>query len=277
MLREKIQHQIIEICTSLGLSAQTKYRGTGWRADVFIPIKERKYAFDIQPTHPSLKKALERQVKYVKDGVIGCWLFEKEPARQKPEMEGLPIFKLEFSDNRTFVSIKKRKILSLEDFVHDFIYNKIKFCHTLNPLPYVEICFLEMRCWKCGEINHIYYIAPFQSPCNITINENEVMYMSEKLEFHPFIVNKAQHYANLSKYLNLATVKTRYSHTVGNSYMSFGCCKCDSIFGAWYVQDAVMNSWYGDGIIDKFRFKVDLNLRLAIPHWCHPGEYDFCE
>lgn len=280
MLHEQVQHQILEICTSLGLPAQTEYRGNGWRADVFVPIEERKYAFEVQLSPQSLRKTQERQAKYIRDGVIGCWLFEKEPARQKVEMENLPIFKLENFENRIFVSLKKRKTILLEDFVHDFLYDKIKFCHTLNTLPYVEIYFLEMKCWKCGAINHIYYIAPFQSSCNTIIHYNEAMWVSNKLVFHPLIISKIQNYAASNNLLSLATVKPRYSHTLGDSYVSFGCNKCDSIFGDWYVQEAVMDSLYEDGvIIDKFKFKVDfdLNLRQDIPHWCHPGEHDFCE
>ncbi len=279
MLHEQVQHQILEICNSLGLSAKIEYRGNGWRADVFVSIDERKYAFEVQLSPLSLKKTQERQAKYIRDGVIGCWLFEKEPARQKAEMENLPIFKLENSDNRIFVSLKKRKIISLEDFVHDFLYDKIKFCHTLNPLPYVEVYFIEMKCWKCGAVNHIYYIAPLKSPCNTIINYNEAMWTSDKLVFHPFIINKIQDYANSVKHLKLATVKTRYSHTVGDSYMSFGCHKCDSIFGDFYVHEAIIDSWYGDGIIDKFKFKVDFDMKLRqeIPHWCHSGEHAFCE
>lgn len=279
MLHEKVQNQILKICNSLGLTAQTEYRGKGWRADVFVPIEDRKYAFEVQLSPQSLKKTQERQDKYIRDGVIGCWLFEKEPARQKSEMEDLPIFKLECAENRILVSLKKRKIISLEDFVHDFLYGKIKFCHTLNPLPYVEIYFLEMKCWKCGAINHIYYIAPFQSPCNTMINYDEAMWASNKLVSNPSILSKIQEYADSNKFLRLATMKQRFSYTVGGSYMSFGCHKCDSIFGDWHVQDAITESWDGDGIIDKFKFQVDfeLNLRQDIPHWCHPGEHDFCE
>jgi hypothetical protein len=40
-----------------------------------------------------------------------------------------------------------------------------------------------------------------------------------------------------------------------------------------------MKAWYGESIVDKLSFDVDfdLNLRMDIPHWCHPGEHDFCE
>ena len=61
--------------------------------------------------------------------------------------------------------------------------------------------------------------------------------------------------------------------------MSFGCTKCDSIFGDWYIYEATLEAWYGGGVVDKISFKVnsDLNLRLNVPHWCHPGENKFCE
>ncbi|MDE5612983.1 MAG: hypothetical protein K2I90_13335, partial [Odoribacter sp.] len=139
MLHEQVQHRILDICISMGLRAQTEYKGSDWRADIYVPIEERKYAFEVQLSPQSLKKTQERQAKYLRDDVVGCWLFENEPARQKTELEKLPIFKLEQIGNDIFVSLKKRKILSLDVFIHDFLYDKIKFCHTLNPLPYVEI------------------------------------------------------------------------------------------------------------------------------------------
>lgn len=281
MLHDQVKYQILEICTDMGLSAQAEYRGNGWRADIFVPTPNRKFAFEVQLSPQSLKKTQERQAKYIRDGVVGCWLFEKEPSRQKSELEDLPLFKLEQLDDNVMVSLKKRKIIPLDTFINDFLNNRIKFCHTLNPLPIVEIVFLEMRCWKCGAINHIYYIAPFQSPCNTIIDYNEAMWASEKLVFNPFILSNIKEYANASnaKGLSLASVKNRYSNTIGNSYMSFGCNKCDSIFGDWYVHEAVIDSWYGDGIVDRVKFNVDfdLNMRQDIPHWCHPGEHNFCE
>ncbi len=281
MLHKIVQQQIFDVCKAMGLQTQLEYRGKDWRADVFASNGQSQYAFEVQLSPQSLKKTQERQAKYIRDGIVGCWLFEKEPARQKVELEELPMFKLEQTKNGIIVSLKKRKTLPLDIFIYDFVNDKIRFCHTLNPLPYVEIFFLEMRCWKCGAKNHIYYIAPFRSPCNTLINFDEAMWASDKLAFHPAIVEKIQDYANIEegKHLQLAPVKTRYSHTVGDSYMSFGCYKCDSIFGDWFVREAVIESWDGNGIVDKLKFKIDfdLNLRQEIPHWCHPGEYDFCE
>jgi hypothetical protein len=61
--------------------------------------------------------------------------------------------------------------------------------------------------------------------------------------------------------------------------MSFGCSECDSIFGDWFVHEAVIETWYGDGVIDKMIIPTEdtsLDLQVEIPHWCHPGDCDFC-
>ncbi len=281
MLHDLVQQRILTICTSLGLQAKTEFSGKGWRADVFVSTQTQNYAFEIQLSPQTLKKTQERQAKYIRDGIIGCWLFEKEPAKQIKELENLPIFKIKQKDNDLFVSLKDRKTLPLDVFIHDFLFDKIKFCHTIKPLPYVEIHFLEMKCYKCGEINHIYYIAPFQSACNTIINHSESMWVSKKLSFHPDILKQIQTYTNSEqgKSIHLASIKERYSSTVQDSYMSFGCNNCDSLFGDFFVHEAIMDALYGYGIVDRYKFKVDfdLNLQQNIPHWCHPGESDFCE
>ena len=280
-LHEHAQNEIIDACKAIQIPAQLEYRGNGYRADVMAFVNEKKYAFEIQITQQTLKKTQERQEKYIHDGVIGCWLFEKEPARQNSELEYLPIFQLIEKQNGLFVSLKGRKILPISVFVQDFINGKIKFCHTLNPLPIINVQFVEMPCWKCGAINHIYFLTPFHSACNTEIFEGEGMWTDEKFSFHPEIVRKIQEYSHTEKgrNLHLATIKRRYSRAIEASYISFGCNKCDSIFGDWYVHEAEIDSWYGDGVVDTYSFNVDfdLNMRQDIPHWCHPGEHDFCE
>ena len=149
-LHELAQLQILEACNKLGLHAQMEYAGDGWRADVLVLNNGKKYAFEIQITPQSLKKTQERQEKYIKEDIVGCWLFEKEPARQSVELEDLPIFRLIEEGGFLFVSLKGRKTLPLEIFIKDFVNERIKFCHTLKPLPRVNVAFVEMPCWKCG-------------------------------------------------------------------------------------------------------------------------------
>jgi competence CoiA-like predicted nuclease len=109
-LHEKTQERILEACKAIGLQAEMEYRGKGWRADVFASNGNSKYAFEVQLSPQTLKRTQERQEKYIRDGIVGCWLFENEPARQRHELEGLPIFKLEDSVDDICITQRSKKI-----------------------------------------------------------------------------------------------------------------------------------------------------------------------
>lgn len=282
LLHQRAQKEILAACEAIGIPAQLEYRGKGYRSDVMAFNGSKKTAFEIQITRQTLGQTQKRQEKFINDGVTGCWLFEKEPSKQHEELEQLPIFQLIYDLNGLFVSLKGRKKLPISTFVQDFLNDKIKFCRTLNPIPIITVKFVEMKCWKCGTINHIYYLAPFHSACNTEIiRHDEQMWADAKFSMHPKIVQRIKEYTHTEegKKINLATIKQRFSRTIGASYKSFGCSKCDSIFGDWFVHEAMIDTWYGEGIADTYSFPVDfdLNMRQNIPHWCHPGEHNFCE
>lgn len=138
-----------------------------------------------------------------------------------------------------------------------------------------------MDCWKCKHKNHIYYIGDYISPCNAKIFIGDIeMWNSSKLIFASEIKDIVLEYAKSNENLNIITIKERYSHTVQGSYESFGCSKCDSIFGDWFVFVAMIDTWDGDGVIDKMiipKDKISIDLQVKIPHCCHSGEHDFCE
>lgn len=74
----RIQMQIISACERLGIDARQEYSGKGWRADVFIPNDTRPIAFEIQLSPQSLSKTLQRQSKYIRDEILGCWFLKTQ-------------------------------------------------------------------------------------------------------------------------------------------------------------------------------------------------------
>ena len=59
--------------------------------------------------------------------------------------------------------------------------------------------------------------------------------------------------------LNIGVIKNRYSNTVGDSYMSFGCPKCDAIYGYSYLLEAIINTMYEKHFyIDDIKIKVEI-------------------
>lgn len=275
---DNIKNQISKICNKLGYDVREEYKGKDWRADVLVLANGKKYAFEVQISKQNLERTQERQSKYIRDNIIGCWLFEKEP-KQRDELENLPLFKISNDENLT-VSLKDRKDIPLEIFISDFLNDRIKFCKTLDTQA-LEIRFLEMKCWKCGHLNHIYYVGDLISPCNAKILHGDIeMWQDEKFMFESEIVDEVNKYVKKSKILEMGEIKKRYSETVHTSYLSFGCSKCDSIFGDWFVHDTIIDSLYGDGVIDKIiilKKDLKMNVKMDLPHWCHPGDGDFCE
>lgn len=275
---DNVKHQISNICNKLGYDVREEFTFKDCRADVLVFANGIKYAFEVQITKQSIEKTLERQKKYLRDNIIGCWIFEKEP-RQQCELENLPLFRIT-NDDELSVSLKDRKTLPLEVFITDFIGGRIKFCQIIDAQA-LEIRFLEMKCWKCGHLNHIYYLGDLISPCNAkTLHGDIEMWQDNKVIFEPEITKEVLKYVEQSKILNIGEIKIRYSETTKSSYQSFGCSKCDSIFGDWYVNEAVIESIYGDGVIDKLiihKSNLKLKINNDLPHWCHPGNGRFCD
>lgn len=286
-IHDKIKAILATYCDEMGYDVSIEYRGQDWRADVMVSVNDTKYAFEIQNSPQTLKKTLERQSKYERDGVVGCWLFSYEKVRKSPqenqELENLPLFNVFIQNGEVWVSLKDRKTLLLRDFLYDFLNGRIKFCHKIKALPIADLNIIETECWKCHEIYHIYGLNQFRTACNTEVydHEKDQLWGNKELLFNPEVIAKVKEYA-LSKTdkINLSVIKERYSNTVGKSYMSFGCPKCDAILGDWYyMHDALFASAYGDGVVDRVELGLekDLNITQELPHWCHPGEHDFCE
>jgi len=280
-----IKAAIFASCNDLGLHAIQEYKGKDWRADVYVVNDSQKFALEIQTSPQSLKRTLERQDKYVRDGVVGCWLFEKSPSKLSDERPDLPLFYVTEQEGKSFsVSLSGRKELQLRDFLLSFLSGNMKFCDVARTVreQKVKLVFYEMECWKCKAMNHIYYVEPsFRSACNAVIHSHETLWGSDKNAHRPEIIALAREFIGTEqgKHIKLGEIKRRFSKTVQNSYMSFGCYSCDSIFGDWYVMEGELEIAYGSGQVASIERSIELdeNIELHIPHWCYPGELPFCD
>lgn len=286
-VHDKIKAIIATYCEEMGYDVSVEYRGLDWRADVMVIVNDKQYAFEIQNSPQTLKKTLERQSKYERDGVAGCWLFTYEKIRkthkENQELENLPLFNVSIHEGEVWVSLKDRKTLLLKDFLYDFLNGRIKFCHKIKALPIVDLNIIECDCWKCQTVYHIYGLNEFKTACNTEIydHEKDHMWGDKGILFNQELMDKVREYADAHKdKINLAIIKERFSRTIGKSYPSFGCPKCDAILGDWYYRDyTAFATAYGDGVVDRLEIhmETDLEITADLPHWCHPGDDDFCE
>lgn len=280
---EKIQMEIVSACRNIGIEAIQEYRGQDWRADVYIPNKGKPIAFEIQLSPQSLARTLERQEKYIRDGVIGCWLFEKPVPKLIEERPDLPVFYVQGNEESDLiVNLGDRRKVDLQVFLQNFIANNIQFntvARTKNQQT-IKLVFYEMNCWKCGEVNHLYFVdTPFYAACNALIKPDEALWESNSMEYRPEIIELAKKIVESRKDLGLklSQIKMRHSNTVGKSYTSFGCCSCDSIFGDFFVMEAKIEEMYGPKEL-SFQGQIELTetIQLPISHWCFPKNEHFC-
>jgi hypothetical protein len=280
----RIQMEIVSACRGLGIEAIQEHRGQGWRADVFVTTNEKPIAFEIQLSPQSLRKTLERQSKYIRDGITGCWFFENPASKLNEERPDLPLFYVEAPvDSSLQVNLGDRRKVDLNTFLQNFISDNIQFkpLAKTKTRQLVSLVFYEMQCWKCSELNHLFYVdTPFYSACNAKIKPGEALWESNSIEYRPEIIELAEKFIESRKDLNLklGQIKDRYSNTVKKSYTSFGCFKCDSIFGDFFVMEAKLDMMYGPKeLTHQGEIELRESFELNIPHWCFPGNKQFCD
>ncbi len=230
-----------------------------------------------------MSKTLERQSKYVTDGILGCWLFEKPISKLNTERPDLPVFYVEDKENSNLlVNLGDRRKIDLRTFLENFISNNIQFkpFANTNSTQTVRLKFYEMECWKCGELNHLFYVdTPFYSSCNAKIKPKEALWESNIIEYRPEIIELARKFIDNRKDLNLkmGQIKERFSNTVKKSYVSFGCYKCARIFGDFHVMEAKQEAMYDPNTIThEEEIILKETLEIKIPHWCFPDNGQFC-
>lgn len=280
-----IKRGVLAACARAGVDAKAEARGKGWRADVLAPTSGLPVAFEVQLSPQGLAKTIERQERYLRSGVAGCWLFleGKKLRNLNAERPDLPLFFVSQDGSGEFtVSLGDRRILSLELFTSEYVRGRIRFCSDAvsKPTQELQLLFYEMPCWNCGKVNHPYMLGrPFKASCNAVAHPQETLWGSSKSEYRPDVVFAAERFAaqHPGVPLSLPSVSVRYSKTVGHEYLSFGCRSCDSIFGDMYIMEAEMEIRYG-GAIAEGNVAVAMTdiFSKPIPHWCYPEEGSYC-
>lgn len=284
-LHKSLKAKILEAALADGLDAKAESSGSGWRADVAVRSDIGTIAFEVQKTPQSLAATIKRQMRYRASGVIGCWLFLNPVHHLNDERPDLPLFYVPAdSENGNLVSLGDRRAVTLDRFVPAFARGLVRFCNRAvsSWQQEVTITFYRMKCWNCGFENHPYFLDDsFTAACGARAHPDESLWSSNRSEVSPEIVEAVMEYVAMedSEGLIVPPVKERFSKTVGHSYLSFGCLRCDSIFGDWYLRDAELEAMYGYGVIASTKVNITLPKRTTVnlPHWCYPDTGDFCE
>lgn len=280
--------EVILGCKDAGWEALSEFIENDWIADVIAIKESKRIAFEIQWSNQTYERTIERQERYKRDNVRGCWLFRK-PAKQffewgetlKADNE-IPLFKIyETENNEIWVDFYGQKI-PIRKFIKSLLNREIKFCNymTANNSQEITISFFETFCWQCKSKQHVYFIQEFlESRCGQRIYIEKEMWGNENLKFAPQILKSIFEFLTTKEgeQIKLGKIKKRYSKTTNSSYMSFGCFKCDSIFGDWFLNTEIMEAKMSEMTIDISTNINISDIKEEHKHWCLSKEKNHCE
>lgn len=279
----RAKHEIVLACRSAGYEALTEVSGDGWRADVLACKGNVKIAFEVQWSPQTWEETQERQRKYKEAGIRGCWLFKRPPVQSRANND-VPLFKIEVTEEEAVVvfnpysyeewNARHNRRIDLTDFVIALLQGKIKFCDHLTSLPRqtVRMVFVEITCWKCAKPFHVYYVQDLVSGCGDNLEANC---------FDPQFVAIAIRLRSDERYSQIKTgyIKERYSKTINEKYVSFGCPHCDAIVGDFFLRHEILPEarYDEDEAPAIFEEEITLSSLVSAPvnHWCFPPDSKF--
>ncbi len=242
--KEDVVDTILSVCKDMDLPVETNVKKKTWKADVVVDYDKYKVAFNVYKCPPKVE---ETYLAMRKERICGCWLIlptidnKYSDANYLSPNKRHPCFPL-FKDGNISVLLRKGReentTLFLSDFISAIIQGKIKFTET-TKVKYVDVRFYKDKCWKCGRENDLYFVYKSISDNGIEIDEGIDT-------FAPALINGIRTFIKEHPERNiiLGQIKPRYSKTTRESYMSFGCAYCDSLFGKFFQDEDAMEWRY---------------------------------
>lgn len=238
MEKREVIKTILSVCKEMNLSVETKVKKQTWKADVVVDYGKYKVAFNIGKCPIKVSETYQAMRN---ERVCGCWLI-LDSERVSYTYEKLPCFPMYEDDGEVKVVLanvwEEEKSLLLSDFVSSIIQGKIRYVDS-TPIKYVDVRFYKKECWKCKRRSDVYFVYK-------TISEDGIEIEGGIDSLNPILVKGIQEYIRNHPERNfvLGQIKPRYSKTIDDTYMSFGCAYCDSLFGAHYQSDDFMEMIY---------------------------------
>ena len=296
----KAKHEITLACHAAGYDATTEVEGDGWRADVLATKDNVKIAFEVQWSRQTWEITQQRQQKFTEVGVRGCWFFKSPPEGYRAE-RNVPLFKLEVTDEDCAIIFnpqsyydwqeEEHRRIALGDFVMLLLTGKVKFCEriTAKPQQSVEIQFINLPCWQCGEFYDVYrVVSTFKTDCGQSLYYHMHLYNPDSdlnFAFHPEIQQALSQYAAENNSVELAKF-TKYRRKSSPMPLdAFQCPHCGALLGHKYLMEIYCSDKpdHLQIVMLQMQFRnpptileEDEHFGALHGHWCFPENGQFC-
>ena len=263
--KKEFMAALLEICESEGWDYKKYYKTTTWKTDLLITIGNQRIAFS---AYNSAKNAAKSLPLIEQDGVK---IFGLVLSPKKDDTLNFGCFNLHRNGNALEATIAKTK-LPFDSFVKKAVKDKVIHI-TKAKITAVDVIFEQIECWHCHKPHFVFYTRYLvdengtrydDDDFDIECNENNELNIPN-LQFGDEILELVKKYIDEhpEKNIVMGEVKKRYSNTSKESYMSFGCPDCDSIYGDVYLRDLTYSLIY---VSDEDRMnRIQLKTPFEIP------------
>jgi hypothetical protein len=273
---------------AVGYQVRTEWFGPDWRADVLAVRDATRLAFEVQWTPSALTDTLERQGRYRRDGVRGCWFFRQPPAELAAARRELPLFELVPAPDGAllvssrFLSDRSDTRIPLGDFVAALLRRRIRYGTTTVAAPQqrVRVTFAPFRCWRCGRRYHAYYVAsPYLSRCGRELRAHG----DERRAALPVIADAIRDFlaSDAGRGLVVGRLVPYHDSLVGRTRRTFHCPHCASPLRLAVSGSRRPRQAQPDRETPPTTFETAITLPHAVtikdPHWCYPPDGIFCD
>jgi Competence protein CoiA-like family len=231
--------------------------GVTWKADVLASKGgANSIAFEVQWSKQTIDETERRQRVYQESGIRALWFFQQHDV---PVSEATPAVRLVFdpSDNRFevwlpsaeylpgFVNARTRNDahnwshkIELGDFVVGALSGHFRFGFPAKTAVPLVLEGAENDCWKCGRPTKIVTSlrllgsAAIGGAFDLDASLDDFDHRPE----YQRLLRDALPKAILAQ-RGIGELKSRYSKTVGESYLSNGCVHCDALQGRFFDQE----------------------------------------
>ena len=240
--------------------------GEKWTADVLAWKGEEKVAVEIQWSGQTSQETWRRQHRYQRSGITGVWLL-RQPGF--PVSEELPSACIGGSiDEELTILIPKWEGVTAHQRKEDWCWTQ-----TLKPEQFMAAVFEKrflfgiehanrvsldiqtgvMDCWKCGLPTRI--VTALEGK----LGPHKIRLTLDFVDGNPDLAESLQSATKHRE--DIGMIRARYSKTVGASYTSNGCARCDSLIGRFFEHEAYYS---GEETVGTIEFDLDQHSRTEL-------------
>ena len=267
---ETAEHLFAKACIAKAISESgwnvaTEVRGNApdgsvWVADVMAERGKHRIAFEVQWSPQTQEVTSQRQERYRCSGVRGLWLLSRPKGIQISKE--VPSLLVEIDPDTTAAWVKvpadesvcrtdrgARKAdylwsqkIELGRFVRGCLARKFVWAPGLNALVPLDVWTAEQNCWKCRRPTSIITRLDFRvdrrlhgaKPITLGLDDFDT-------PVGVALLSSALKQTDL-KARGIGAVRSRFSRTRGDAYLSNGCVHCDALQGAFYEHEVMYDA-----------------------------------